>query len=175
LRIPLLLPLMLVALSLFAQDPKAQRPSPPGQATFSFAGDNKKITVDYSRPSMKGRKIMGELVPYDKVWRTGANDATLFTTEANLEFGGAKVPAGKYTLFTIPGKDTWTVIVNQETGQWGNKYNEAKDLVRVKVKPAHLEQPVEQFTISLEHTGEKSGVMKLEWENTSVPVEFSEK
>ena len=92
-RIRLLLPLMLVALSLFAQDPKAQRPSPPGQATFSFAGDNKKITVDYSRPSMKGRKIMGELVPYDKVWRTGANDATLFTTEANLEFGGAKVPA----------------------------------------------------------------------------------
>jgi Protein of unknown function (DUF2911) len=173
-RIRLLLTLLLVSLSLLAQGQKPQRPSPSGEATFSFASDGKKITVAYSRPYMKGRKIMGEVVPYDKLWRTGANEATVFTTEANLDIGGTKLPAGKYSLFTMPGKDTWEIIFNQETGQWGTVHDPSKDVARIKVKPVHLDQPVEQFTISVEHSAEKSGVMKLEWENTSVPVEFNE-
>jgi hypothetical protein len=156
----------------FAQNQGASQPaSPRGQAQFEFS-DGKKIGVDYGRPYMRGRKIMGGLLPYGKVWRTGANAATGFITEVDLDLAGARVPAGKYTLYTIPGEQSWTVIINRQTGQWGLTYNQPQDLVRVQVKPTALPQPVDQFTISFEPRGAKAGVMKLEWENTSVPVEF---
>jgi hypothetical protein len=147
--------------------------SPRGQADFAFA-DGKKIVVDYGRPFIRKRKIMGGLVPFGQVWRTGANQATSFETQTNLDLAGAQVPAGKYTLFTIPGEDSWTIIINKQTGQWGTVYSEAQDLVRVKVKPVKTTSTVEQFTISVEQRGGNAGVMKLEWENTSVPVEFKE-
>lgn len=147
--------------------------SPRGQVDFTFS-DGKKIVVDYSRPSMRGRKIMGGLVPYGKVWRTGANAATGFATEADLTLTGKHVPAGKYTLYTIPGEDAWTIIINKQTGQWGTEYDQSQDLLRVQAKPVRLEKPVEQFTISFATLGAQAGVMKLEWENTSVPVEFTE-
>ena len=147
--------------------------SPRGQADYTFS-DGKKIAVDYSRPSIHGRKIMGELVPYGKVWRTGANAATSFVTDSNLLVAGEKVPAGKYTLYTIPDEQQWTIIINRQTGQWGTNHDQAQDLVRVQVKPSKLGQTIEQFTISFQPSGPGAAMMKLEWENTSVAVPVSE-
>jgi hypothetical protein len=156
------------------QAPPSQQPlSPRGQAEFTFA-DGKKIAVDYGRPSARGRKIMGGLVPYGSVWRTGANEATGFVTQADIVLGDARIAAGKYTMYTLPGENSWTIIINRQTGQWGTKYDQSQDLARVTARPSHLPQPVEQFTISFESRGPNAGIMKLDWENTSVPVEFSE-
>jgi hypothetical protein len=146
--------------------------SPSGTAEFTL--DGKKITVNYSRPSMRGRKIYGELVPYDKVWRTGANRATSFVTEADLIVGGVSVPMGSYTLYTIPSTSGWKLIINKQTGQWGTEYNESQDLARIDMKVEPLDQPLEQFTISFAPS-KNGGVMTLEWETTRARVEFSEK
>src|SRR5919204_3866664 len=108
---------------------KSKRPSPPGTAQFTFS-DGKKITIDYSRPSVKGRKIYGGLVPFGQVWRTGANESTTFVTDANLTIGGKDVPAGNYTMFTIPAEDKWTLIISKKTGEWGTDYPEGQDLGR---------------------------------------------
>jgi len=168
---------LVAAIALIAQahqDQQTKKPlSPRGQASFSFQ-DGKKIVVDYGRPSMRGRKIMGQLVPYNQVWRTGANEATTFTTDVPLVIGGKQIPAGKYAIFTIPGENEWTVIFNKQTGQWGTKYDQAQDLARITVTPTKLQQPVEQFTISFDQRGPNAGVMKLEWENTSVSVDFTQ-
>jgi hypothetical protein len=174
------LPILLLAtLSLPAQQQdKSKRPSPPGTATVSFA-DGKKITIDYSRPKINDpktgqpRKIFGSLVPYDKEWRTGANEATTFVTNTNLKVGDLSVPAGNYTLYTIPGQTEWTIIINKQTGQWGTVYKQDQDLGRTKVKSDKTSSTVEQFTISFDPASGKSTKMNLEWENTkvSVPVE----
>lgn len=153
-----------------AQQPqdKSKRPSPPGTADCTING--KKVAIEYSRPSMKGRKIMGELVPYDKVWRTGANEATTLTTEIDLNIGGAKVPAGKYTLYTLPSAATWKLIINKQTGQWGTEYHQDQDLARVDMKKTALAVPVEQFTISLDQNDNSSADLALEWEKTRLSV-----
>ena len=170
--------LLLATAFLYAQD-KSKRPSPPGTATISFP-DGKKITIDYSRPKINDpktgqpRKIMGGVVPYDKVWRTGANEATTFDTTANLKVGDITVPAGNYTLYTIPGESEWTIIVNKQTGQWGTVYKEDQDLGRTKVKSEKTPSIVEQFTISFEPDMGKSTKMNLEWENTKVSVPITE-
>ena len=156
------------------QQESAKQPlSPRGQSTFSFA-DGKTITVDYGRPYIRNRKIMGGLVPYDKVWRTGANAATGFVTQAPLEMGNAMIPAGSYTLYTIPSENGWKLIVNKQTGQWGTQYDESRDLVRIDMKTSKLEKPVDQFTISFDKQGPNAGIMKLEWENTQASIEFTE-
>ena len=162
--------LALVSLAGAQQPDKSKRPSPPGTADVTLKG--KKITIEYSRPSMRNRKIMGELVPFGKVWRTGANEATSFVTEGGVNVGGTKVPAGKYTLYTLPSEGTWKLIINKQTGQWGTEYDEAQDLARIDLQKTHLDQPVEQFTISFKKTGDNSADLVLEWENTrlSVPV-----
>jgi len=152
---------------------KSKRPSPAGTAACSFE-DGKKITVDYSRPSMRGRKIMGGLVPYGKVWRTGANEATSFVTDADLTVEGVSVPHGSYTLYTLPSAQTWKLIINKQTGQWGTKYDEKQDLARVDLKKDSLDSPVEQFTISFVPAG-RSCTMKLEWEKTRLSADFREK
>ena len=103
-----------------AQD-KGKRPSPPEQAQCKFS-DGKTITVDYSSPRAKGRKIFGDLVPYGEVWRTGANEATTFVTSAGVSADGRDVPAGNYTIFTLPEQGKWTLIVNKHTGEWGIPY-----------------------------------------------------
>ncbi len=154
-----------------AQQPpqdKSKRPSPPGTADCTIKG--KKVTIEYSRPSMKGRKIMGDLVPYDKVWRTGANEATTLSTEIDLNIGGAKVPAGKYTLYTLPSAETWKLIINKQTGQWGTEYHQDQDLARVDMKKTTLAVPVEQFTISLDQNDNNSADLALEWEKTRLSV-----
>ena len=159
-----------------AQQPsqdKSKRPSPPGTAEVTL--QNKKITIDYSRPSLKGRKVGQELAPYGKVWRTGANEATALTTEIDLTIGGAKVPAGKYTLYTLPSEGTWKLIINKETGQWGTKYDESQDLARVDMKKTALPQSVEQFTISFDKKSDTTADLNLDWENTRVSVEVKAK
>src|SRR5881628_4156162 len=101
-----------------AQMDKASKPSPAAKASCTLA-DGKTITVDYSSPRAKGRKIFGGLVPYGEVWRTGANDATTFVTTTNLSVEGKDIPAGSYTIFTIPAQDKWTLIISKHTGEWG--------------------------------------------------------
>lgn len=147
---------------------KSKRPSPPGTVECTING--KKVTIEYSRPSMKGRKIMGGLVPYGKIWRTGANEATTLTTETDLDIGGAKVPAGKYTLYTLPSAGTWKLIINKQTGQWGTEYDPKQDLARVDMKTSEIVVPVEQFTIALDQDTNSSADLILEWEKTRETV-----
>jgi hypothetical protein len=167
-----LLILILTNLGL-AQRDKSQRPSPPAQAQCSFS-DGKTIAVDYSSPRMKGRKIFGDLVPYGEVWRTGANEATTFVTTANLTVGGKSVPAGNYTIFTVPNPDKWTLIVNKKTGEWGIPYKyESDELVRVDMKVSPTSSPVENFTIAFDQAG-SACTLNLSWENTKASVQFME-
>jgi Protein of unknown function (DUF2911) len=151
---------------------QAQQASPPGSAEITV--DGKKITVNYHRPSMKGRKIFGGLVPYGKVWRTGANNATSLKTEADLMFGNVVVPAGSYTLWTLPTETGWKLIINKQTGQWGTQYSEGQDLARVDMKVGKLTAPVEQFTLTLAAT-KNGGILKLDWETTTASVAFKVK
>jgi hypothetical protein len=162
--------LMVAGLAVAQQQPedKSKRPSPPATAEVTLKG--KKITIDYSRPSLKGRKVGQELAPYGKVWRTGANEATALNTEVDLNIGGVKVPAGKYTLYTLPSEGTWKLIINKQTGQWGTKYDESQDLARVDMKKSVLPQSVEQFTISFDKKDETTADLNLDWENTRVSV-----
>ena len=170
---------VLIGALVYAQQDKSKRPSPPGTASVTFA-DGKTVTVDYSRPKINDpksgavRKIFGELVPYDKEWRTGANEATSFVTNADLMVGDLHVPAGKYTLYTIPGESEWTIIINKQTGQWGTQYDEKQDLGRTKVSSGKTASSVPQFTIALNKSGDKKADMTLEWENTSVKVPVTE-
>lgn len=146
--------------------------SPPGTAELDMSG--KKIAIQYSRPSMRGRKIVGDLVPYDRIWRTGANKATSLTTDLDLMIGNVSVPKGSYTLYTLPSANGWKLIINKQTGQWGTEYNEKMDLARIDMKVEKTAAPVEQFTISLAKA-DKGGVLKMEWENTSASVNFTAK
>lgn len=146
--------------------------SPKGSAELTLNG--RKIVIVYSRPSIRGRKIMGGLVRWDEVWRTGANEATSFTTEADLIIGGVIVPKGAYTLYTLPSQTGWRLIINKQTGQWGTVYDEKLDLARIDMKSETISSPVEQFTISFSPTRD-GGVLKLEWESTRASVEFQEK
>jgi len=150
------------------QQDKSKRPSPHDSTEVALKG--KKITIEYVRPYLKGRKVGQELAPYGKVWRTGAYEATALTTETDLTIGGVKVPAGKYTLYTLPSEGTWKLIINKETGQWGTKYDESQDLARIDMKKSSLPQPMEQFTISFNKTSDSAADLNLDWENTRVSV-----
>jgi hypothetical protein len=156
------------------QKDKSQRPSPPASASCKFS-DGKTLTVDYSSPRMKGRKIFGGLVPYGKVWRAGANEATTFVTIADLTVGGKAVPAGSYTIFTIPNEDKWTLIISMKTGEWGEPYpGEADDFARVEMQVSKLGSPVENFTISFDQAG-ATCTMHLDWETTRASIVIAEK
>jgi len=157
-----------------AQQDRSKRPSPPGSAECKFA-DGKTVHIDYSRPSAKGRKIYGGLVPYDKEWRTGANEATTFVAGANLDVGGAKVPAGSYTLFTIPSQKQWTLIISKKTGEWGIPYpGTGEDQARAPMRSEELSTPVEQFTISFERTSAEACALRMDWETTRAEVSVRE-
>jgi hypothetical protein len=161
---------MLAAFALAQPQPqdKSKRPSPPGTADCTING--KKVTIDYSRPFLKGRKLGTDLAPYGKVWRTGANEATTLTTAIALDIGGAKVPAGTYTLYTLPSEGTWKLIINKQTGQSGTEYHQEQDLARVDMKKQEIVVPVEQFTIALDQNSNDSADLNLEWEKTRVFV-----
>ena len=133
------------------------------------------VTIDYSRPGVKGRTIWGALVPYNKVWRAGANEATTinFTTDVTIE--GKNLPAGKYGFFTIPNKDSWTLIFNKVADQWGAfQYNEAEDALRITVKP-ESNNFQEWLAYTITKTGDKSAVVSLEWEKLKVPFKIEVK
>ncbi|MEP6644303.1 MAG: DUF2911 domain-containing protein [Acidobacteriaceae bacterium] len=157
-----------------AQDDPSKRPSPAAQAQCKF-NDGKSITVDYSSPRVKSRKIFGELVPYGQIWRTGANDATTFVTDANLIVGSKDVPAGNYTIFTLPKQDKWTLIINKKTGEWGIPYKyESDELARTEMTVSKPSSMMENFTISFDQNG-GTCKMNMTWENTRASVDISEK
>lgn len=143
--------------------------SPRDSVQVTVAGAT--LEVDYSRPATRGRTIFGNVVPFNEVWRTGANAATGFSTDHDLMIGDAHVPAGEYTLFTIPAEDGWTLIINQQTGQPGTEYDEAQDLARVAMDVTPLADPMERFTIGVneEDTG---GLLWMAWANTCATVPF---
>jgi hypothetical protein len=148
------------------------RLSPAGTAETTVGGVH--LEIAYSRPYARGRVVLGELVPFDEVWRTGANEATSLVVDGRLVIGDTPVPAGAYTLYTIPGRSSWTLIVNRETGQWGTTYDEERDLARVPMRRVTLEQPVEQLTIRFEPSSEPTGadaLLVIEWETTRAEVE----
>ena len=143
--------------------------SPPATATGKVQAAT--ITINYSSPSVKERKIWGELVPYDKVWRAGANKATIFETDKDLKVEGNTLPAGKYSIYAIPGETEWTIIFNSATGQWGvnrdgtTTQDPAKDVLRVKVKPKKSASFNEKLVYNVDANG-----FALLWENLEVPV-----
>ena len=157
---------------LFAIQASAQS-SPPATADVTLKG--KQIEIKYSRPSMRGRKIMGDLVPYGQVWRTGANDATSLVTPVDLNIGGTNVPAGQYTIFSLPSEGAWKLIINKQTGQWGLEYHEDQDLARINMEKSKPPQTVEQFTISWKKKNEDTADLVFEWENTRVSVPVTAK
>lgn len=129
------------------------------------------VEIEYARPSVKGRKIFGDLVPHGEVWRTGANSATKVTFSTDVKFGGSDVPAGTYALFTIPELHEWTVILNKVAGQWGSYAYDAKnDQVRVKAKPVALNDAVETLEIGLANLANSSATFHVSWDKVRVPV-----
>lgn len=165
LSIAMLLMLMVSVGEIYAQDKK--KPSPAASASGEV--DGVKINVNYHQPSAKGREIMGGLVPYNEVWRTGANDATTFEISENLMIEGEELPKGKYSLFTIPGEEEWTIIFNNVAKQWGAyDYNADQDALRVTVPAGETDEFVETFNIAVE-----GDHVVLSWENTEVKFEVS--
>ena len=145
--------------------------------TISAVSDGNRVTIVYGRPYTKNprsgevRKIWGGLVPYGKVWRTGADEATLLITQKPITLGGTSIPAGAYTLFTLPAEDGAKLIVNKQIGQWGvgpGSYDESQDLARIDMKKQTLDTPVDQFTISV-----RGGELKMSWEKTEYSVPFT--
>ena len=152
---------------------RAQEPRKSPHETVQFVLGGKKITIVYGRPLKRGRKIFGELEPYGKVWRTGADEATTFTTDGDLMLGSLHVKAGSYSLFTIPGASEWTIILNKTVKQWGAfKYDQAQDYGRATMKAGKAPATVEQLTIDIEKKGADRGNLRIMWDNTvaSIPV-----
>lgn len=160
---------LFVAFSACAQGDKSSRPSPPATATGKVGGAN--ITINYSSPAIKGRKIGVDLAPYGKVWRAGANEATIFETDKDITVEGKKLPAGKYSLFVLPNENQWQFIFNSETGQWGIKrtgeanYDPAKTVLTVNAKPMKSSTMNERLMFDITGKG-----FVLKWENLEVPV-----
>jgi hypothetical protein len=162
--------LALLVVACGAQD-KSKRPSPPATASFDLGGT--KITIDYSSPRLKGRHVGGEVAPFGQIWRVGANEATTFVTTGNITVGGTAVPAGSYTIFAVPEKDKWTLVISKKTGEWGTAYpGPSDDLARIPMKVSTLPSSVENFTISFEKTGMGAN-LNLDWDTTRASVAIS--
>ena len=167
--------LLAIAILLASIDTHAQITPPPSSSqTITQGFGLGSITITYSRPNSKGRKIFGYVEPYDKVWRTGANSATVirFTDDVTIE--GNKVAAGEYGLFSIPGENQWTIILSKKAKQWGAyTYNQADDYLRFTVKPVKLPRPVETFTLAFENMFPTNGELHLLWENTFLAIHLT--
>lgn len=167
-RVVLAFAACLVSSVVFAQGGKGNRASPAATATGKVKDAS--ITIRYSSPGVKGRKIFGGLVPYGEVWRTGANEATIFETDQDIKVEGKPLPAGKYSLYTIPGENEWTIIFNKQTGQWGisrsgTTRDPAQDALTVQVRPRKSDAITERMVFDINGRG-----FTLKWENTEVPV-----
>ena len=176
------LTLLIVPAFLLSASPLLAQEKPrvsPHETVSATVGDAK-ITIVYGRPYTKDpksgekRKIWGGLVPFGKVWRMGADEATLFTTDKEVSIGGTAVAAGSYSLYLWPEEGSAKLIVNKQTGQWGTKYDENQDLVRINLTKQTLEKPVDQFTIVLDKTM-ADGVLKLMWENVQYSASIAVK
>ena len=160
---------LLMTTFVWAQGEKSSRPSPPATASGKVKDAN--ITINYSSPGVNNRKIFGELIPYGQVWRAGANEATLFETDKAIKVEGKDLPAGKYSIYAIPGEKEWTIIFNKQTGQWGVKRggatsrDEAQDALTVTVKPKKASSMTERLAYDVTDKG-----FTLRWENVEVPV-----
>ncbi len=132
------------------------------------------FTVDYSRPLLRGRKLLGDVIPYERVWRTGANAATQFTTPVAIKLAGMAVPAGTYTFWTLPHTNGVDLIVNKQSGQWGTQYNSSYNLGTAKMQTEELPSPVEEFTISIVPVDNQHGTLLIEWGSFrwTAPVEM---
>ncbi len=153
--------LALTVLTLQAQSMTSKRLSPPAKATANI--DDLQIDIEYSQPGVKGRTIWGVLVPYGKVWRTGANEATTFTVNNDVLIEGRPLPAGRYALFSVPGKEKWTIIFNKEADQWGAyNYSKEADVLRVEVPNLDTEF-TERMTFNIETQDDNSSSVFLKW------------
>ena len=158
----------IISISACGQGDKASRPSPPALITETISGGTI-VTIDYSQPSVKGRKIGEELAPYGQVWRTGANEATVFEVSKDVIVEGQALAAGKYSLYTIPGENEWVIIFNKKWKQWGTIYKETEDALRVKVKPGKSASFAEKMTFMIA----KNGKVSLVWGD--IQVDFNVK
>jgi hypothetical protein len=151
------------SISASAQQDKSKRESPPAKVSEKISS-GATITIDYSQPSVKGRTLGKEIAPFGEVWRTGANEATTFETDKDIQVEGKALSAGKYSFYTIPGADKWTLIFNKTWKQWGTVYKEAEDELRVDVKPSKASTPTEKMTFQIA----KNGQVNLLWGDTKV-------
>jgi DUF2911 family protein len=168
--------LLIGALPLMAQDKPQRVNSSGGKSAHETTGsvvDGDRVTITYGRPTMKGREIWGKLVPFGKVWRTGSDEATILITQKPIVIGGTTVPAGAYTLFTLPNEDgSAKLIINKQIGQWGigpGSYDASQDVARVDLKKETLETPVEEFTMAVTRDGQ----IKMSWDKTQYSVSFT--
>ena len=166
-KIAFSLTLMLCSFFSFAQQIQMPQASPAAKIAQKVGLTD--VTVDYSRPSTKGRKIFGELVPFGQVWRTGANGATVLSFSTDVIIGGQTVPAGQYALYSIPEKSDWTMILSKNIKLWGAiGYEQSDDLIRFKAKPEKLNKKAETFEISFANMTDTGSDLSLKWENTRV-------
>jgi len=156
----IIIALTFCSLATLAQEDKSKRPSPPAEVSKKTGNVN--ITINYSQPSVNGRKVWGDIVPYGQVWRAGANEATTFQIDKDVKIEGQTLTAGKYGFFAIPNEKEWTIIFNKVPGQWGAfKYDEKQDALRVKVSP----KKSSSFNEKLAYSIDGSGKVSLVWEN----------
>lgn len=143
-----------------------------------------RITIDYGQPHARGRTIVGQVIPFDTPWRTGANEATSLVTDADITIGGAVVPKGSYTLYTLPTRSGWKLIINKNTGQWGTEYLQEHDLARVDLRTRQLREPLESFSIWIVPDVERNaqggisgglsrGVLRLAWGDVELSTDWS--
>lgn len=159
--------------ALFADAQQLKTPAPSPTQTIKQDFGISSVELIYSRPSMKGRKIFGDLVPYDKVWRTGANQATRLKFNDDVMIGGQTVKAGEYALFTIPGEKEWTIIINKGSENWGTIYKQEDDVVRLKAKTMELDDAVESFTMQFMDVKPTSAQLAMMWDKTAVSFPFT--
>lgn len=163
--------LMCASLKTYAQQQEPRIPEASSTQTIIQDFGLGKISITYSRPNVKGRKIFGGINPYGQVWRTGANAATTINFTENVVIEGKKVAAGTYSLFSIPEKDNWTIILNKTVKQWGAyDYKQADDYLRFTVKPVNVKEKRETFTIAFANSTTKSTDMYIIWDHTAVPI-----
>jgi len=156
------------AVALLMTAPLCAQLSPAAETSVKVNG--KTLKIDYSAPSMRGRKIFGGLEPYGRVWRAGANSATAFHTDANLDINGLAVPKGDYTLFVYLDPKQWQLVVSKATGEWGLDYDQSHDLGRAKMDMSKPPAPIEKYRMTLSSLGGNKAKLELAWENTVASV-----
>src|SRR5205085_4905363 len=159
--------------ALFGADEKVEFPAASQHALLKQRVGLTDVEVDYSRPNKNNRAIFGGLVPFDKIWRTGANQPTRIKFSANVKFGDKEVPAGEYAVFSIPGQNEWTIILSKDLKASAAEYKQENDVARVTAKPILIGLPAETFTIGFEDLRANSGIFYVEWDKTRVPVKVT--